>query len=59
MLTAAAEPFGKGRAMTLQDDADDRKYRAPALEKGLDVLELLAAHGPVLTPSQMSSELGR
>jgi len=45
--------------MTLQDDADDRKYRAPALEKGLDVLELLAANGGAMTPSQMSTELGR
>jgi DNA-binding IclR family transcriptional regulator len=40
-------------------DEDDRKYRAPALEKGLDVLELLAAHGAAMTPSQMSIELGR
>jgi len=45
--------------MTLHDDADDRKYRAPALEKGLDVLELLASHGDAMTPSQMSVELGR
>jgi DNA-binding IclR family transcriptional regulator len=44
--------------MTLQDDAD-RKYRAPALEKGLDVLELLSGHGGAMTPSQMSAELGR
>jgi DNA-binding IclR family transcriptional regulator len=45
--------------MTSLDDADDRKYRAPALEKGLDVLELLSAHGQPLTPSQMSATLGR
>lgn len=46
--------------MTLQDDAaDDRKYRAPALEKGLDVLELLSTGGEAMTPSQMSVELGR
>ena len=45
--------------MTFQDDADDRKYRAPALEKGLDVLELLSANGDALTPSQMSATLGR
>ncbi|WP_269514057.1 IclR family transcriptional regulator [Brevundimonas subvibrioides] len=45
--------------MTAADDADDRKYRAPALEKGLDVLELLSAHGQPLTPSQMSATLGR
>ena len=45
--------------MTLQDETDDRKYRAPALEKGLDVLELLSSHGEPLTPSQMSATLGR
>lgn len=45
--------------MTLQDDAEDRKYRAPALEKGLDVLELLSAQGEPMTPSQMSTTLGR
>ena len=45
--------------MTDQDLADDRKYRAPALEKGLDVLELLSAQGQAMTPSQMSVTLGR
>ncbi len=45
--------------MTLQDETEDRKYRAPALEKGLDVLELLSAHGEPMTPSQMSVVLGR
>eukprot|EP01030_Chromulinospumella_sphaerica_P028382 gene28382-28715_t len=40
-------------------DDDARKYRAPALEKGLDVLELLSQHGLPLTPSQMSTMLGR
>ena len=44
--------------MTLEDDAE-RKYRAPALEKGLDVLELLPTNGRPMTPSQMSVELGR
>ncbi len=38
---------------------EDRKYRAPALEKGLDVLELLAAHGAPMTASEMSAELDR
>lgn len=42
-----------------QDPTDDRKYRAPALEKGLDVLELLSAQGDAMTPSQMSVTLGR
>ena len=45
--------------MTHQDDTDDRKYRAPALEKGLDVLELLATNAVPMTPSQMSTDLGR
>lgn len=45
--------------MTLQDETDDRKYRAPALEKGLDVLELLSSNGEPMTPSQMSTTLGR
>lgn len=45
--------------MAAPDDVDDRKYRAPALEKGLDVLELLSANGQALTPSQMSATLGR
>jgi len=45
--------------MSLQDDVEDRKYRAPALEKGLDVLELLSANGEPMTPSQMSATLGR
>lgn len=40
-------------------DEESRKYRAPALEKGLDVLELLSQHGQPLTPSQMSTMLGR
>ena len=45
---------------TTEDDlTETRKYRAPALEKGLDVLELLTAHGRPMTPSQMSSLLGR
>lgn len=38
---------------------EPRKYSAPALEKGLDILELLAARGGPLTMSQMASELGR
>ncbi|WP_041522026.1 IclR family transcriptional regulator [Gilvimarinus agarilyticus] len=40
-------------------DTDNRKYKAPALEKGLDILELLAASGEPLTTSQMAAQLGR
>jgi len=37
----------------------DRKYRAPALEKGLDILELLAARREPLSLMRISSELDR
>jgi DNA-binding IclR family transcriptional regulator len=42
----------------LAEDAE-RKYRAPALEKGLDILELLARSPSPLTTSQMATHLGR
>lgn len=45
--------------MTQQADAEDRKYRAPALEKGLDVLELLSVNDAPMTPSQIAVTLGR
>ncbi len=44
--------------MAARED-EERKYSAPALEKGLDVLELLAARGTPLTMSQIATELGR
>lgn len=40
-------------------DETERKYRAPALEKGLDILELLAREGVPLTTSQIATQLGR
>lgn len=36
-----------------------REYRAPALEKGLDILELLATNRGGLTPAQISNALDR
>lgn len=42
----------------LSADAE-RKYKAPALEKGLDVLELLARAGSPMTTSQIAASLGR
>lgn len=39
--------------------SDDRRYRAPALEKGLDILELLAFENAPLTVSAISQKLGR
>ncbi|CAN5259971.1 IclR family transcriptional regulator [soil metagenome] len=44
--------------MTELDDPT-AKYRAPALEKGLDVLEVLAARGAPMTVSQISVALNR
>ena len=38
---------------------DERKYKAPALEKGLDILELLAASTEPMTTSQIATRLGR
>ena len=38
---------------------DDRRYKAPALEKGLDVLELLATTSSPMTLTQIVTELGR
>lgn len=34
-------------------------YSAPALEKGLDILELLAQHGAPMTTRQIADDLGR
>jgi DNA-binding IclR family transcriptional regulator len=48
--------------LTQTDDAAEgavRRYRAPALEKGLDILELLASHGAPMTASQISISLDR
>ena len=51
---------GNRKLATAESTEDDgRKYRAPALEKGLDILELLAVHGSPLTTSQMATNLGR
>jgi DNA-binding IclR family transcriptional regulator len=38
---------------------DSRRYRAPALEKGLDILELLASEGGPMTISSIVQRLGR
>ena len=38
---------------------DPSPYSAPALEKGLDILELLAENAPGLTQNQIAARLGR
>lgn len=40
-------------------EGDERRYRAPALEKGLDILELLSAASRPLTLAMISQQLGR
>jgi DNA-binding IclR family transcriptional regulator len=47
-----------GALMDISEEAE-RKYRAPALEKGLDILELLARTSSPMTTSQMAVALGR
>src|SRR5438067_321115 len=38
---------------------DDRRYKAPALEKGLDILELLATTSSPMTLTAIVNDLGR
>lgn len=40
-------------------DAEDDRYRAPALDKGLDILELLASVDGGLTQAEIARKLGR
>jgi DNA-binding IclR family transcriptional regulator len=40
-------------------DADDRRYKAPALEKGLDILELLADASDAMPFSAIADQLDR
>lgn len=48
-----------GAEMSEQAGAGGRRYSAPALEKGLDVLELLAESRVGLTQSAIAAQLGR
>jgi len=41
------------------NEEGDRKYKAPALEKGLDILELLARRGRPMTLSELAAALDR
>jgi DNA-binding IclR family transcriptional regulator len=47
------------RATSAETSARTSRYRAPALEKGLDVIELLAAQKSPLNLSAVSQRLGR
>lgn len=60
--TKASKPVKPGGAKTAsrgRTAADKPAYSAPALEKGLDILELLATRSDALTPSQIAQLLGR
>jgi DNA-binding IclR family transcriptional regulator len=48
-----------GREPDDADEGDERRYRAPALEKGLDVLELLAREPDPMTLTGIVQRLGR
>ncbi|UIJ46660.1 IclR family transcriptional regulator [Sphingomonas cannabina] len=43
----------------MPEDKEDRRYRAPALEKGLDILELLANESEPVTLTGIVNRLGR
>jgi DNA-binding IclR family transcriptional regulator len=47
------------KAVEEKEPAIDSRYRAPALEKGLDVLELLAAESDPMTLTAVVNRLGR
>lgn len=52
--------MGRRRADPGDDeDGGDLRYRAPALEKGLDIIELLASASRPLAPKQISERLNR
>lgn len=52
-------PTRLGNDVRMTDSEESPRYRAPALEKGLDILELLAREGQPLTPSVMAARLDR
>jgi DNA-binding IclR family transcriptional regulator len=45
--------------MQADDPTDADRYRAPALDKGLDILELLAEQKDGLTRAEITKSLGR
>jgi len=54
-----ATKSGTPRAAAQENNKGTARYRAPALEKGLDVIELLAAEKSPLNLSAISQRLGR
>jgi len=45
--------------MDVEDTNDADRYRAPALDKGLDILELLSEQKEGLTRAEITKLLGR
>ncbi|WP_415182538.1 IclR family transcriptional regulator [Phaeovulum sp.] len=43
----------------METDKTEQRYRAPALDRGLDILELLAIHPGGLTRSEIMKEMGK
>ncbi|WDD91180.1 IclR family transcriptional regulator [Burkholderia sp. FERM BP-3421] len=58
MKTTKAQPPGPDD-QDEQDSDEVERYRAPALDKGLDILELLAEQKEGLTRTEITKELGR
>ncbi|MBB5519652.1 IclR family transcriptional regulator [Amphiplicatus metriothermophilus] len=54
-----SETTKRAAALRSQQAAAERRYRAPALEKGLDILELLAGAAAPMTPTQIAAQLGK
>src|SRR5665647_719627 len=57
-------PKPRGRRPKVEDSsavlaAADKRYRAPALDKGLDILELLATQPQGLTRAEIVKEMDR
>lgn len=60
--TPGAKKAGTGKAaLSVSDEArtNGNRYSAPALEKGLDILEFLSAQGRAYSLAQLAGELGR
>jgi len=58
MSTPRVSPESRRRAAATKPDAETA-YTAPALEKGLDILEVLAAEAEGLTQAAIAQRLGR
>lgn len=60
-MTTGAKNLTLGRRKSEVDDIEDTdsRYRAPALEKGLDIVELLASASRPMAPKQISERLNK